>query len=75
LINNETVFDLSDKNQNLNLTTSLSNEYIAGYQTWEVKLGNKKIGTFLFVINRINDLTLQLQSYNSEYDYGKIWID
>ena len=42
LINNETVFDLSDKNQNLNLTTSLSNEYIAGYQTWEVKLGNKK---------------------------------
>lgn len=75
LINNETVFDLSDKNQNLNLTTSLSNEYIAGYQTWEIKLGNKKIGTFLFVINRINDLTLQLQSYNSEYDYGKIWID
>ena len=39
------------------------------------KVREQKIGTFLFVINRINDLTLQLQSYNSEYDYGKIWID
>ncbi|MCK9466717.1 MAG: FG-GAP-like repeat-containing protein [Candidatus Absconditabacterales bacterium] len=75
LVNNENIFDLNNKQQNINLNIVLNNDKIAGYQSWEVKLNNKKIGTFLFVINKINDLTVQLRSNNLEYDYTTIWID
>ena len=61
--------------QNINLSIDLSNDKTAWYQSWELKLNNKKIWTFLFVINKINDLTVQVESNNLEYSYGKIWID
>lgn len=74
-INDDNVFNLDDMQQNINLSIDLSNDKTAWYQSWELKLNNKKIWTFLFVINKINDLTVQVESNNLEYSYGKIWID
>ncbi len=74
-INNEKVFDLSAKTQNQYLKINLSENSMAWYQIWEAKLNNKKIWSFLFVINKISEINLSAKSNSLEYDYNTIRID
>lgn len=74
-INDEKIFDANDSTFDNNLTVSLSDETIAGYQIWQLQLDDTLIWKLLIAANNDNNISINLRPKSAEYGVSNIWID
>ena len=74
-INEEKVFDISDLTFDRNLTISLSEDTIAGYQVWQLFFGDVLAWKILIAVDNKNWISINLTSTSQNYWISEIWIN
>ena len=72
VINDNTVFDLSNVAQDSKLKIELSDEYLSGHQIWNMTYDWKYIWDLLLVSNTWFDMSINILDTN--YDYSDVWL-